>query len=61
MPQGHLVRLGDLQRREHRVKKPLETTPIPGKQERPVWEVEFLTAERGILAVSVDAGSGSVR
>lgn len=66
LPQGHRARLADLQRREHRVKKPLETTPITnvssgGKQDRPVWEVEFLTAERGILAVSVDAGSGSVR
>ena len=28
LPQGHLARLADQQRREHRLKKPLETTPI---------------------------------
>jgi hypothetical protein len=28
LPQGHLAKLADLQRREHRLKKPLETTPI---------------------------------
>jgi hypothetical protein len=28
LPQGHLAKLADLQRRGHRLKKPLETTPI---------------------------------
>ena len=28
LPQGHLAKLADLQRRGHRRKKPLETTPI---------------------------------
>jgi hypothetical protein len=28
LPQGYLTKLADLQRREHRLKKPLEATPI---------------------------------
>ena len=49
LPQGHLARLADQQRREHRLKKPLETTPIT-----------LLHRRVGNRAVYVDAGSGSV-
>jgi uncharacterized membrane protein YkoI len=30
------------------------------KHDKAVWEVEILTAEQGVMAVYVDAGSGSV-
>ena len=40
LPQGHLARLADQQRREHRLKKPFE------KQDKTVCEVAILTAER---------------
>ena len=50
LPQGHLARLADQQRREHRLKKPFETTTIT------YCEVAMLTPR----AVYVDAGSGSV-
>ena len=58
LPQGHLARLADQQRREHRLKKPLENTPITllqsgGKQDKTVCEVAILTAER--LSMSMPA------
>jgi hypothetical protein len=45
LPQGHLAKLADLQRRGHRLKKPLETTPITLLHRRveagqTVWEVD---------------------
>lgn len=29
LPQGHLAKLADQQRRQHHLKKPLDTTPVP--------------------------------
>ena len=51
LPQGHLARLADQQRREHRLKKPLEDTPITllqsgEKQDKTVGEVEILIDDR---------------
>lgn len=51
LPQGHLARLADQQRREHRLKKPLEDTRITllqsgGKQDKTVGEVEILIDDR---------------
>ena len=53
---------------EEAMKTALENFPgkvveaeLEKKQDKTVWEVEILTAERGILAVYVDAGSGSIR
>ena len=52
---------------EEAMKTALENFPgkvieaeLEKKQDKTVWEVEILTAEQGIMAVYVDADSGSV-
>jgi uncharacterized membrane protein YkoI len=52
---------------EEAMKTALENFPgkvveaeLEKKQDKTVWEVEILTADRGIMAVYVDADSGSV-
>ena len=58
LPQGHLARLADLQRREHRLKEAVGNhfhsliASSGGKQDKTAWEVEILIVEREMNAPS---------
>jgi len=59
LPQGHLARLADLQRREHQAAGNHSHSSIAssgGKQDKTVWEVEILTVEREMNAPSTVHG-----